>query len=92
MPSVVVTLPAPFIRVAGGLGEIVTEGETVALALGALRESHPALVRLFLAENGEPRRGVSLFLNGSDVGSPDRLDTRLAAGDRLAIVLLMAGG
>lgn len=92
MPSVVLTLPAPFIRAAGGQGEIVAEGETVALALASLRTSHPNLVRLFLGENDEPRRGVSLFLNGSDLGSLDRLDTRLKEGDRLSIVLLMAGG
>jgi molybdopterin converting factor small subunit len=92
MAAIVVTLPAPFHRAAGGLGEIVAEGDTVARALASLRERHPAVTRLFLDESCEPRRGVSLFLNGSDLHGLAGSDTRLEPGDRLAVVLLVAGG
>lgn len=92
MPSILVTLPAPLHRVAGGVGELVAEGETLALALAALRESRPAVTRLFLDEGNAPRRGVSLFLNGRDVRTLEGLDTPLQPGDRLSVVLLMAGG
>lgn len=92
MPTILVTLPTPLHRAAGGVGELEAEGETVALALASLREGHPAVARLFLKESNEPRRGVSLFLNGSDLRSLGGLDTRLTPEDRLAVVLLMAGG
>ena len=92
MPTILVTLPAPLYRAAGGVGELAAEGETVALALASLRGGHPAVARLFLEEGNEPRRGVSLFLNGSDLRTLDGLGTPLKPGDRLAVVLLMAGG
>jgi molybdopterin converting factor small subunit len=92
MPTILVTLPAPLHRAAGGVGELDAVGDTVALALASLRRSHPAVARLFLTENDEPRRGVSLFLNGSDLRSLDGLVTPLEPADRLAVVLLVAGG
>lgn len=90
--SVVVSLPAPLHRAAGGQGEVLVEGDTVAAALASLRERHPVAARLFLGGAGEPRRGVSLLLNGIDVRSLARLQTPLQPGDRLEVVLLIAGG
>jgi molybdopterin converting factor small subunit len=92
MPTILVMLPAPFHRAAGGVGELAAEGDSVALALASLRDGHPAVARLFLDESNEPRRGVSLFLNGSDLGTVGGLGTLLKPADRLAVVLLMAGG
>lgn len=92
MPTILVTLPAPLHRAAGGVGELVAEGETVALALASLRDSHPAVARLFLDERNEPRRGASLFLNGRDLRSLAGLGTPLKPADRLAVVLLVSGG
>jgi molybdopterin converting factor small subunit len=92
MPTILVTLPTPLHRAAGGVGELAVEGETVALALASLRQGHPALARLFLSESNEPRRGVSLFLNGCDLRSLGHLDTPVKPADRLDVVLLMAGG
>jgi molybdopterin synthase sulfur carrier subunit len=92
MPIILVTLPAPLHRAAGGAGELVAEGETVAIALASLRQGHPTVTRLFLEKGNGPRRGVSLFLNGRDLRTLDGLDTVLRPGDRLEVVLLMAGG
>ena len=92
MPSIFVTLPTPLFRAAGGRGEVAVEGETVAGALASLRAGYPRVAGLVLSEGDEPRRGVSLFLNGCDVRTLDRLETPLKAGDRLAVVLLLSGG
>lgn len=92
MARVLVVLPAPLHRAASGFGELAAEGETVGAALADLRAAHPVVARLFLAQAGTPRRGVSLFLNGSDVRALRQLDTPLEEGDRLSVVLLMAGG
>ena len=92
VPGIVVTLPAPLHRAAGGRGELVAAGETVADVLAALRRDHPVVARLFLKETGEPRGAVRLVLNGSDVRALQGLETPLKEGDRLAVVLLVAGG
>jgi molybdopterin converting factor small subunit len=90
--SIVVTLPAPLHRAAGGLREIAAEGGTVAAVLTSLRRRNPAVTRLFLDEANGPRRGVSLLLNGTDLRSLALLETPVQPGDRLEVVLLMAGG
>ena len=92
MAPLLVVLPAPLHRAAGGAGELVAEGDTVGGALASLHERHPVVARLFLAEGGVPRRGVGLFLNGCDLRTLDQLDTPVKPGDRLEVVLLMAGG
>lgn len=92
MPSVAISLPAPLHRAAGGSGEVAVEGGTLAAALASLRERHPAVARLVLDEANRPRRGVSLVRDGVDLRTLDGPGTRLEAGDRITVVLLMAGG
>ena len=92
MPQIVVILPTPLRRAAGGTREVEAEGERVGEALSSLRRLHPAVARLILQESDAPRPGVSLFLNEVDVRSLERLDSPLAPGDRLSVVLPMAGG
>ena len=92
MPGIVVILPTQLRRAAGGTREVYAEGETVAEALSSLRRLHPAVARLILQESDAPRPGVSLFLNATDVRSLDRPDSPLAPGDRLSVVLPIAGG
>ena len=92
MPRIVVILPTPLRRAAGGTREVDGEGETVAEALSSLRRLHPAVARLILQESDAPRPGVALFLNEVDVRSLERLDSPLAPGDRLSVILPMAGG
>ena len=92
MPSIVLTLPAPLHRSAGGAGELEVEGETVAAALADVRSRRPALARRFLDDRDAPRPGVRLFLNGGGLSAPTGLLTPVAAGDRLAVVLLLSGG
>ncbi len=92
MPRIVVILPTPLRRAAGGTREVDAEGETVAEALSSLRGLHPAVARLILQESDLPRPGVRLFLNVTDVRALGGFDTPLAPGDRLSVVLPMAGG
>ena len=92
MPRIVVILPTPLRRAAGGTREVDAEGETVGQALSSLRRLHPAVARLILHESDDPRPGVSLFLNVTDVRALGGLDAPLAPGDRLSVVLPIAGG
>lgn len=92
MPTVTVALPSPLRRAAGGAGELSAEGGTVAAALASLGGTHPVVARLLLKENGAPRAAVLLALNGVDVRRLDGLQTGLKEGDRLEVLLLVAGG
>ena len=68
------------------------EGRTVGEALASLRGTHPRVAHLILQDSDEPRRAVALFLNDEDVRTLDRLETPVAGGDRLSVVLPVAGG
>ena len=92
MPLIVLEVPSPLRRAAGGTREVAAEGETVAEALASLRGSRPALARLILQDSHAPRPGVSLFLNGTQLEAAGRLEATLAPGDRLAVLLPIAGG
>ena len=72
MPTILVTLPAPLHRAAGGVGELVAEGETVALALASLRDSHPAVARLFLDDEELSPAQISRITLGDGVLSIHR--------------------
>jgi molybdopterin converting factor small subunit len=50
------------------------------------------VARLILQESDAPRRGVSLFLNETAVRDLAGLGAPLAPGDRLSVVLPIAGG
>jgi molybdopterin converting factor small subunit len=92
MPRIVVILPTPLRRAAGGTREVEAEGETVAEALSSLRRLQPAVARLILQESDAPRPGVSLFLNETAARDLGGLGAPLAPGDRLSVVLPIAGG
>jgi molybdopterin/thiamine biosynthesis adenylyltransferase/rhodanese-related sulfurtransferase/molybdopterin converting factor small subunit len=90
--SVLVRIPTPLRPFAGGRSQVEASGATVAAALGALVSEFPDLGPQLLGEDGRPRSFVNLFVNGEDVRGRAGLDTRLADGDRLAIVPAIAGG
>lgn len=92
MAAIVVVLPTPLRRLAGGAREVTAEGADIAAVLASLRRAHPEVAGRVLDEGGKPRRGVNLFLNGVDVRILQRLDTPVADGDRLSLVLAIAGG
>jgi sulfur-carrier protein len=92
MPRILVVVPSPLRRTVGGVPEVEAEGETVPGALASLRSRHPALAHLVLQDDDQPRPGVKLFLNGEDLRGAGRLEASLSPGDRLSLVLAIAGG
>ncbi len=61
--------------------------------LDAVLEAHPALVPLMLDEEGRLSRYVHMFINGRGVVHlPDKLGTRLKAGDTIDFFPAVAGG
>jgi len=92
VPRITVLLPLQLSRAAGGMREVEVEAMTVGEALASLRGTHSALAHLILQDSDEPRRAVALFLNEENVLTLGRLETPVAAGDRLSVLLPVAGG
>jgi len=78
-----------------GADEVGVEVEpaTVGRLLDWFQENHagPAGTRLF-AEEGRVDSSVQIIRNGSEWIAPDRLDLALAEGDRITLLVLVAGG
>ena len=89
---VVVRIPTPLRPYADGRAEVPAPGDTVAAVLSALVEGSPALRPHLLGEDGRLRSFVNVFVNGEDVRTRSGLETKVADGDRLAIVPAIAGG
>jgi len=92
MAAVMVTLPHPLRRFAGGSGEVSARGADVAEVLASLCDSRPELAQRVLDDRGEPRRVIRIFLNGSDLRSLEGLATPVRDGDSLALMIAAAGG
>lgn len=90
--AVVVALHRPLRRFAGGLEELQVEADSPLTAVCAAAAACPGLARHLLDDHGELRRSVRLFLNGRDACSADILSSPLADGDRLEVVVALAGG
>lgn len=92
MAEVVIVLPGPLRRLVGGPSEVPAQGDDLVGVLASLAQHHPRLTDRILDGDGQPRPFLRLFLNGTDVAAGDGLATRVGEGDRVAIVLAIAGG
>jgi len=92
MPCATVELPVPLRRFVGSVPEVEAEGEDVSGVMRSLRTLHPELGRGLLDADGRPRRFVRLYLNEVEVVPPGGFATPIEDGDRLTILVAMAGG
>lgn len=65
---------------------------SVGAALEALFEQHPSLRDSLIPKSGNIFEAVNLFLNDTDIGPGDRLETQVNEGDSITILPAMAGG
>jgi sulfur-carrier protein adenylyltransferase/sulfurtransferase len=90
MPTI--HLPTPLRPDAGGAASVEVPASTVAEALDALVESHPALRKHLFDEAGKLRSFVNVYKNDEDVRYLERERTPLSGGDALSIIPSIAGG
>ncbi len=87
---------APVLReVAGGAKSVeltLDEGATVADALSALAQAHPAVGRRVRDERGEIRRHVNVFAGTDNIRDLDGQQTALAEGADLSVLPAISGG
>lgn len=90
--SIQVQFPSQLRPLAGGAAQLSVEAVTIAGLLETLGERHAGLLERLLEPNGEVRRFVRIFVNEEDIRFLQDRDTKLVAGDTVAIIPAIAGG
>jgi sulfur-carrier protein len=90
--SVTVKIPTQLRSVTDGEAEAaVEEAATVGEVLDGLYERYDGL-RERIAEDGDLRRFVNVYVGGEDIRFLDGLDTTVEDGDEVTILPAVAGG
>jgi molybdopterin synthase sulfur carrier subunit len=90
--AVTVKIPTQLRSVTGGEGETSVDGATtVGEVLDGLYDRFEGL-RDRIAEDGDLRRFVNVYVGGEDIRFLDGLDTAVEDGDEVTILPAVAGG
>jgi MoaD family protein len=90
--SVTVKIPTQLRNITAGDAETtVDEATTVGEVLDGLYERYDGL-RDRIAEDGDLRRFVNVYVGGEDIRFRDGLDTTVEDGDEVTILPAVAGG
>ena len=90
--SVTVKIPTQLRSVTGGDAETqVEEAGTVGEVLAGLYDRYDGL-RDRIAEDGDLRRFVNVYVGGEDIRFLDGLETSVSDGDEVTILPAVAGG
>ena len=90
--TITILIPAPLRRFTGGEAKVPGNGTTVAELLDGLESAYPGIKERIVEDDGEVRRFVNVFVNGTNVRKLDGAATPVNAGDEVGIVPAMAGG
>ena len=85
-------LPQALRGLAGGVKQLDLDGATVADVLDALAAQHPVLARRIRDEQGQLRRFVNLYVDGSDVRHCGGLAAAVAPHSEVLVLPSVAGG
>ena len=89
---VTIRIPTPLRTFCAGLDEARVPGTTVGEAVKELIQLYPQVSHAVLAEGGEVRGYVNVFVNREDIRHLERLDTPVQDGDTIHILPSIAGG
>ena len=60
--------------------------------LGALRDRYKRKLERFIKDDLSPAQGFAILLNGRNILSLDRYETKIQDGDELTFTVVVAGG
>lgn len=89
--AVTVRIPSPLRKFTGGQGRLPAEAGTVASILEGLAVAHSELHARLFAEAGALRPEVRVFVGEKDIRNLEDLDTQVAEGQTVALILPVAG-
>jgi len=87
-----VLIPTAFKKLTRGEGVAEVDADTVKKVLAALFLRYPGLGEMMTDRGGALQRHVNVFINGLDSRFIEGLDSPLADGDEVQLVVAIAGG
>jgi len=90
--AVLVRIPTPLRTLTKGAGEVYGEGTTVGELIENLEHQFPGLRDRLVADGGDLRRFINIYVNQEDVRFLQGKGTALKDGDEVSIVPAIAGG
>jgi molybdopterin synthase sulfur carrier subunit len=90
--TIAILIPTPLRRYTNGESKVTGQGGTITELLDNLDVAFPGLTERVREEDGQIRRFVNIFVNGSNIRELDGADTALKPGDEVGIIPAMAGG
>jgi molybdopterin converting factor small subunit len=90
--SIYVLIPTPLRRFTNQEARVTASGATIAELLDSLDARYPGLAGQIRENNGQIRRFVNVFVNGTNARDLDGAATAIKVGDEIGIIPAMAGG
>ncbi len=90
--TVTIRIPTPLRSDTQGADEVQVAATTVGEALAALGALHGGVLPRILADSGQPRQFVNIYLGGRNIRALNGLQTAVADGDVISIIPAVAGG
>jgi molybdopterin synthase sulfur carrier subunit len=87
-----VLIPTPLRRYTGGEANVAASGQTVGEVIDDLEAQFAGLKERISEPDGEIRRFVNVFVNGTNVRKLEGAATPVSEGDEVGIIPAMAGG
>jgi len=90
--NITIHLASALRRFVNGQPSVQVNASSVADAIQALSQAHPALAENILTKEGEVRSFIRVFMNQRDVRFCDTGELRLSEGDAITLMPAIAGG
>jgi sulfur-carrier protein len=90
--AVEVRIPTVFRKFTQGDAVIELEPGTVADLIDQLENRYPGMKQQLLTDQGDLHRFVNIYVNDEDARYLEKLETKVAEGDKVALLPSVAGG
>ena len=90
--SVEVKIPTVFRKFTQNEATVELEPGTIADLIDQLDTRYPGFKGQLMADDGELHRFVNVYVNDEDARYLDKLDTKVAEGDKVSLLPSVAGG
>ena len=90
--SATLYVPTPLRKLTGGKSKVVVPGATVAELIERMEAENPGFSERVLDSDGEIKRFINIFVNGTDVRTLQGKATPVKDNDEVSIIPAMAGG
>ena len=92
MSAVTIRIPTPLRSYTQGADEVRVDAGTIGEALTALGALHDGVLARILADSGEPRQFVNIYLGSQNIRALSGLQTPVTDGNVVSIIPAVAGG